>query len=72
MSSPPKKLRLPKKRTAAKLRSWRAWVLRQRAHPLGSVEAPDERSAEAAAADQFGLTNEQRRHLVVRVEEDAE
>jgi hypothetical protein len=35
---------------AAKLRRWRAWVLRQRAQPLGTVEAPDERAAEAAAA----------------------
>ena len=48
MSAPPKKIR-PKKRTAAKLRSWRATLLRQRAQPLGTVEAPDERSAEAAA-----------------------
>jgi hypothetical protein len=38
MSAPPKKIR-PKKTPAAKLRSWRATLLRQRAHPLGTVEA---------------------------------
>jgi len=58
-------------RKAAKLRSWRAWVLRQRAQYLGTVEARDERAAEAAAAVQFGLSDEQRRRLAVRAE-DAE
>ena len=71
MSPPLKKIR-PKKATAAKLRNWRAWLLRQRAQPLGTVEAPDERAAEAAAAGQFGLTAEQRRRLVVRAEDEAE
>ena len=37
----------------------------------GTVEAPDERAAEKAAAGQFGLSHEQRRRLVVRAE-DAE
>ena len=68
---PPKKPRPPQKATAAKLRSWRVWVLRQRAQPLGAVEAPNERAAEAAAAGHFGLSHEQRRRLVVRAE-DAE
>ena len=54
------------------LRNWRAWLLRQRAQPLGTVDAPDERAAEAAAAGQFGLSDEQRRRLVVRAEDDAE
>ena len=71
MSPPQKKIR-PKKRTAAKLRSWRATLLRQRAQYLGNVQAPDERSAEAAAAGQFGLTAEQRLRLIVRAEDDAE
>lgn len=30
-------------------RSWRVSILRQRAHYLGTVQAPDEREAEAAA-----------------------
>ena len=45
---------------------------RQRAQPLGTVEAPDERSAEAAAVGQFGLSAEQRGRLVVQAEDDAE
>ena len=33
---------------------------------LGVVEAPDEKAAEAAAVEQFGLDEEQRRRLAVR------
>jgi hypothetical protein len=43
-----KKIR-PKKATAAKLRSWRVAILCNRAHYLGDVQAPDERTAEAVA-----------------------
>ena len=53
---------------AARMRSWRVSLLRGRAQPLGTVEAPDERSAEAAAAAQFGLNDEQRKRLAVREE----
>jgi hypothetical protein len=35
---------------------------------LGNVEAPDERSAEAAAAAQFGLNDEQRKRVAGREE----
>ena len=35
--SPLKKIR-PKKATAAKLRNWRAWLLRQRTQPLGTSD----------------------------------
>ena len=38
-----------KKSTAAKLRSWRVSILRQRAHNLGMVEAPGEKAAESFA-----------------------
>jgi hypothetical protein len=41
--------RPPKKATAAKLRRWRVSILRQRAHYLGMVDAPDEKAAEAEA-----------------------
>jgi hypothetical protein len=41
--SQPKKIAAARK--AAKLRNWRAWLLRQRAQPLGTVEATDERTA---------------------------
>ena len=53
---------------AARMRSWRVSLLRGRAQQLGTVEAPDERSAEAAAAVQFGLDAEQRKRLAVREE----
>jgi hypothetical protein len=40
---------LSKRPAAAKLRSWRVSLLRQRARHLGGVEAPDEKAALAAA-----------------------
>jgi hypothetical protein len=55
--------------TESELRSWRASLLRNRAQHLGTVEAPDERAAEAAAVTRFRLSDEQRRRLVVRAEE---
>jgi hypothetical protein len=55
---------------AAKLRSWRVSILRQRAHYVGTVQAPDERSAEAAAVAEFNLNEEQRKRLAVRALED--
>jgi hypothetical protein len=60
-----KKIR-PKKASAAKLRSWRVTILRNRAHYLGDVQAPDEGAAEAAAVSEFKLSDEQRKRLVVR------
>ena len=60
---------LKKRPTAAKLRSWRVSILRQRAQYIGIVKAPDARAAEAAAVAQFGLDDEQRKRLAVREEE---
>jgi hypothetical protein len=54
-----------KKPAAAKLRSWRVSILRWRAHHLGTVEAPDQRSAEAEAVKTFRLTEEQRKRLSI-------
>jgi hypothetical protein len=54
-----------KKKTAAKLRSWRVSILRQRAHSLGTIEAPDRDAAEAQAVKLFGLTEEQRKRLSI-------
>jgi hypothetical protein len=54
------------KATAAKLRSWRVSLLRGRAKHLGDDQAPDQRSAEAAAIAEFKLDDEQRRRLVVQ------
>jgi hypothetical protein len=59
----------PPQRKAAKLRSWRASLLRSRALYLGTVEAPDQEAAEAAAVTKFGLDDEQRRRLAVQEQE---
>jgi hypothetical protein len=56
----------PKKPTAAKLRSWRVSIIRKRGQYLGTVEAPNEKAAEAAAVSEFALSDEQRRRLVVQ------
>jgi hypothetical protein len=55
-----------KETRATKLRSWRVSILRARAHHLGTIEAPDQRVAEAFAVKTFGLSDEQRRRLVVQ------
>jgi hypothetical protein len=52
--------------TAAKLRSWRVSLIRKHGQHLGTVEAPNERVAEAAAVAEFDLSDEQRRRLVVQ------
>ena len=57
-------------RKAAKLRSWRVSILRQRGQYLGTVQALDERSAEAAAVAEFNLNEEQRKRLAVRADEN--
>jgi hypothetical protein len=67
---PPKKIRQPSRRpAAAKLRHWRVSILRNRAQLLGFVEAPDRQAAEAAAAKQFNISEEQRTQLVVQERE---
>jgi hypothetical protein len=55
-----------KKAGAAKLRTWRVSILRNRVQFLGFVEAPDRQAAEAAAAKQFNIREEQRTRLVVQ------
>jgi hypothetical protein len=54
------------KKKPTKLRAWRVSLLRQHAHYLGTVEAPDERAAEAATVTQFDLDEEQRKRLAVQ------
>jgi hypothetical protein len=57
----------PKRKAAvAKLRSLRASIIRQRGQYLGTVEAANEKAAEAAAVAAFDLSAEQLRRLVVR------
>jgi hypothetical protein len=55
-----------KKATAAKLRSWRVTILRNRAELLGVVQAADERAAEKAAVVAFALDEDRRKRLAVR------
>jgi hypothetical protein len=50
----------------ARPRRWRVSIINRRGEYLGTVEAPDEKSAEAAAAEQFGLDAWQRKRLVLR------
>ena len=55
-----------KKATAAKLRSWRVSLIRKRAQYLGTIEASNEKAAEAAAVKAFDLDSEQRTRLLVQ------
>ena len=64
-------MKAPKKKaTAEKLRSWRATILRQRGEYLGTIEAPDAKTAEQIALKQFGLEGQRRQRLVVRETEE--
>jgi hypothetical protein len=59
-------MRSPKqKQAAAKLRSWRVSIIRKRGQYLGTVEASNDKAAEAAAVAEFDLSEEQRRRLLV-------
>ena len=62
---PPRRKDTPAK-LAARMRSWRVTILRNKALFLGTVHAPDERAAEAAAAVRFGLNDEQRKRIAVQ------
>jgi translation initiation factor IF-3 len=44
---------------SAKLRSWRVTIIRKHGQYLGTVEAPNEKAAEAAAVAEFDLSDEQ-------------
>jgi hypothetical protein len=54
-----------RQKAAAKLRSWRVSIIRKRGQYLGTVEASNDKAAEAAAVAEFDLSEEQRRRLVV-------
>jgi len=62
--------RAAKKRAAKrpKLRRWRASLISKRGEYLGYVEAVDRAAAEAAAVEEFKLTAEQQKRLVVQEE----
>jgi hypothetical protein len=57
---------LKKKANAAKLRPWRASLMRARNYHLGIVYALDEKAAEAAAIAEFKIGEDMRRRLIVR------
>ena len=67
LDMPPSRKDIPAK-LAARMRSWRVSILRNRAQHLGTVNAPDARAAEAAAAVRFELDGEQRKRLAVQEE----
>jgi hypothetical protein len=59
-------MKSPKKKpTATKLRNWRVAIMRSRAHQLGTVRAADKNAAEADAVKAFGLSDDQRKRLMV-------
>jgi hypothetical protein len=52
---------------ATKLYHWRIYLIRKRGEFLGSVDAPDERAAIAAAIEKYGITDpEQQKRLVAQ------
>jgi hypothetical protein len=66
--------RCSRKDTPAKLaarmgRRWRVILLRGKGQFLGEVEAPNEKAAEAVAAAQFNLNDEQRKRVAVQEQE---
>jgi hypothetical protein len=50
------------------MRTWRASILKRRAEYLGKVDAPNSTAAEAAAAREFRLNDDQRRRLMLQEE----
>ena len=61
----PRRPTLLKKTTAAKLRNWRVAIMGSRAQQIGTVTAVARQSAEAEAVKLYGLTEEQRRRLMI-------
>ena len=51
---------------AAKVRDWRVAIIRKKLERLGRVAAVDREAAEAAAIEEFKLTDEQRKRLVLQ------
>ena len=59
-------MKSPKKKpTARKLHNWRVSIMRARAHGWGTVAASDRQSAEAEAVKAFGLSEDQRKRLLI-------
>jgi hypothetical protein len=59
-------MKSPKKKpTAAKLQSWRVATMRSRAHGLGTVQAPDQKTAENRSGEGVALSEDQRKRLLI-------
>jgi hypothetical protein len=59
-------MRSPKRKpTASKLKRWRISIMRARGQHLGTVAAPDQKSAEDEAIRAFGLSDDQRKRLLI-------
>jgi hypothetical protein len=63
MPQPPKPP--TKKPTGSKIRNWRVAIMRSRAKQIGTVQAPDRQAAEAEAIRLYGLSEEQRKRLMI-------
>ena len=50
---------------APKLHHWRNYLIRKKGELLGSVEAPDEKAAIAAAIEKYGITDPERKKRLV-------
>jgi hypothetical protein len=57
---------MKKKTQTIPRRTRRVSIIRKHGEFLGIMDAPNEKAAEAEAAARFGLTDEQRKRLVVR------
>jgi hypothetical protein len=53
------------KPTGGNLRKWRVSLMRDRAHYIGTLDAPDAKAAEDEAVELFGLDAEQRKRLLI-------
>jgi hypothetical protein len=47
------------------LHHWRIYLIRKRGEFIGSVEAPDEKAAIAAAIEKYGIADPERRKRLV-------
>jgi hypothetical protein len=50
---------------AIKLHHWRIYLIRKKGEVLGSVDAPDEKAAIAAAIEKYGISDPERQKRLV-------
>jgi hypothetical protein len=59
-------MRKPSSKMPPTARRWRVSIIRSKSTYLGTVEAPNQNAAEVTAAELFGLSDHQRKRLVLR------